>query len=60
MLFFNDIYLGVQSLYVRPQILEVGPEWMDMEEGRYNACGEEGPLDKPTVQCNENMSMGAI
>lgn len=37
----SAVYLWVQPLNVRPQILEVGSEWMDVEEGRDNAYREE-------------------
>lgn len=35
-------YLGVQSLDVRHQILQVRSERMNVEEGRDDACDEEG------------------
>lgn len=35
------LYLWVQPLDVRPQILQVRPEWMHMEERGNDACREE-------------------
>lgn len=37
----HKVYLGVQSLNVRPQILEVGSKGMDVKEGGHDACTEE-------------------